>query len=81
MRCVIWGEDIRVARGRDSVLLYVQWDDEDGDANMSAYGGEWTWRNKEAPVWAAKFDMWMCTIDFHIPSVRMTIITRAGCGE
>jgi hypothetical protein len=42
MRCVIWGEDIRVARGIDSVLLYVQWDDEDGDANMSAYGGEWT---------------------------------------
>jgi len=34
MRCVIWGEDVKVARGMDSVLLYIQ-GNEDDDASMS----------------------------------------------
>lgn len=35
IRCVNCGEDVRVEDERDSVLLYIQWDDDDASASVS----------------------------------------------
>ena len=59
--CVIWGDDVIIAGDSDSVLLYTQSWEGEGSCMNPREGDECSCRNREAPVCAAKFDMWTCT--------------------